>query len=315
MKLATTKRRIAGALFVFCALSTVQVSAQENAVETSILKQWKYEGDEKQELQTTKRRLDESAEEEPMSRASYGGFYIGQRRFAEVPEDVFLQGIDSSLTLLDLGKGTPLALGLGFMFQPEENGIAVPFWIDGFLGTTSGIGFGIGIGYKLGNAKFSFTPNLTVGLGRIWTAIDVVNIDSTIVPAAFFEAGNNSVFVGRGVTPNEVGGGSNLFYSLGSAYFHAKLSANISGRITEKLFLFTDIGYNLVYASTRNKFEITGQGYENFEQLLALETPPQGLTVELEGQGVVNRNNQPYEKTPYNLSGLAIHVGIGFRID
>jgi hypothetical protein len=317
MKFIAPKLLAFVAIAALCLISLSPVSAQEevNAVHTSILAQWKYEGEAQKKPVDTKKVLLADAEEKPVSRSSYAGFYLGQRRFANVPEDVFLRTGDSSLSLVDLGKGTPLALGLGFMFQPEENGLAVPFWIDGFLGNTSGIGFGVGIGYKLGNAKFSFTPNLTVGLGRIWTAIDVVNIDSTIVPAGFFEPGNNSIFVGRGVTPDEVGGGSNLFFSLGSAFFHAKLSANVSGRITEKMFLFADIGYNLVYASTRNKFEVSGQGYGSFDDLLALETPPEVLSVELEGQGIVNNQNEPYEKTPYNLSGLAIHVGVGFRLD
>lgn len=309
---------LVGGMCIFLTTATV-AQDKANPVETSILSIWNYENDEKEDKSEKSTHVTRSLEEgdnaEPTSRSSYAGFYIGQRRFADVPTDVFIQGIDSSLTLLDLGGGTPLALGLGFMFQPEENGLAVPVWIDGFLGTTSGIGFGIGVGYKLGNAKFSFTPNLTLGLGRIWTSIDVVNIDSTIVPAAFFEENNPSIFVGRGVTPDEVGGGSNLFFSLGSAFFHAKLSANVSGRITEKMFLFADIGYNLVYASTRNKFEVSGQGYGNFDELLALDTPPEVLSVELEGQGIVNNRNEPYEKTPYNLSGLAIHVGVGFRLD
>lgn len=303
-----------GIVLLFGAVS-LQAQKGDQSPETSILSTWGSEGKYHDVTPRELRKTTEGDEGEPQSRSSFVGFYLGQRTFSEVPQDVFLQTGDSSLSLLDLGEGRPLALGVGFMFQPEEKGLAVPFWIDGFLGATSGIGFGIGVGYKVGSPKFSFTPNISFGVGRIWTHIETLNIDSMIVPAAFFEEGNNSVFIGNGVNPPETGGGGNLNFSLGSAFFHAKIGANISGRITEKMFLFGDIGYNLVYASTRNMFNITGQGYENFEAFLDQETPPQLISVELEGQGIVNRNNEAYEKTPYNLSGLALHFGIGFRLD
>lgn len=303
-----------GILFLLGAFG-LKAQNSDQSPETSILSTWSYEGKYHDVNGRTPRKTAEGEEAEPQSRSSFVGFYLGQRTFSEVPQDVFLQTGDSSLSLLDMGKGRPLALGVGFMFQPEEKGLAVPFWIDGFLGATSGIGFGIGVGYKVGSPKFSFTPNVSFGLGRIWTHIETLNIDSMIVPAAFFEAGNQSVFVGNGVNPPEVGGGGNLQFTLGSAFFHAKLAVNISGRITEKMFLFGDIGYNLVYASTKNRFDITGQGYENMDAFLAQETPPQLIGVELEGQGIVDRNNVAYEKTPYNLSGLALHFGLGFRLD
>ncbi|MEX1187634.1 MAG: hypothetical protein WED33_00140 [Bacteroidia bacterium] len=99
--------------------------------------------------------------------ASYVGLYFGQRNFMNVPRDVFYLTPDTSnvsYTNVDLGKGRPFIIGLQMMFQNADRGFAFPVQIEGFLGNSSGFTLNLGGGYKIGNPRFSFTPNLTAGL-------------------------------------------------------------------------------------------------------------------------------------------------------
>lgn len=245
--------------------------------------------------------------------SSYVGLYFGQRNFSSVPNDVFFQNSEDNLTSVDLGKGRPFIIGLQMMFQNAENGFAFPLQIEGFLGNSSGFTLNLGGGYKIGNQRFSFTPNITAGIGRIWTSISSIDLEDSVIPASFFEEGNGAWFVGPTASNLDRGPGSNISFTAGSLFFQAKASANISYSVSEKMVLFADAGYNYLITSGNNKFELSGKGYDSINALTDPNgAPPNIITAEPDAsKGLVNQNRVPYKKTPYDLSGIQFQFGIG----
>jgi len=247
--------------------------------------------------------------------SSFVGIYMGQRNFSNVPRDVFFEAESGELTNVDLGKGKPFIIGLQMMFQPADKGFAFPIQIEGFLGNSSGFTLNMGGGYKVGNQRFSFTPTATIGIGRIWTSIDVIPLGGAFIPASFFEEGNSAIFVGPEFQdPHERGPGSNLSFSVGSLFFQSKVSGNLSYRVGKKMVIFGDAGYNILISSGKNKFELSGKGYDNTNEFLnndGANTPPHIITATPDAaKGIINKNRRPYEKTPYNLSGFQLQFGI-----
>ena len=164
------------------------------------------------------------------------------------------------------------------MFQNADRGFAFPVQIEGFLGNSSGFTLNLGTGYKVGNQRFSFTPTVTAGLGRIWTSITTIELGDGVLPGGWFEPGSSVVFVGPTAENLDRGPGSNVSFTVGSLFFQAKASVNISFRVSEKLVLFADAGYNYVFSSTDNKFELSGKGYDNQQALLNPDGPPPNIS-------------------------------------
>lgn len=251
---------------------------------------------------------------------SFVEFGLGIRKFSNVPNNVFIQKDSVFLDNLDFGKGQPLAANLGFVFLPDENGIAGKFSVEGYLGNTSGFGIDIGCGYKIGNDKFSFAPMLDIQFSRFFHSVSSYNIDSMAVPASIYDPGSQAYYVGGGVNLHG-GSGSSINYNLNYAAFDLKLNAYVSYKISEKFSVFGRFGYNINVWKSKAKFEATGKGYSNSDQLWTAVIaeandqagePPVLISTEIKSNSFMRQNGVNLSKVPLGLSGYQIQFGIGF---
>ena len=246
---------------------------------------------------------------------SYIGLGLGMRRF-NIPNDVYVKRGENDYENLDLGAGKPFAAYLNMLFQGDENGLAILGQFEGFLGKNSGFSVYMGGGYKLGNDRFSVTPLASLGVGKLFTHLETYQMDSAIIPAVFVDPNSEAWLVGPGAENLERGGGGNLNYSVTNAFFSLKPELNVSVKASEKITIFGDIAYNIVFATTKNDFELTGMGYDNTDQLLNSDKPPHPISLEAPMNDVlVNSAGTPYEKTPVGMSGLSVQFGIGLNLD
>jgi hypothetical protein len=247
--------------------------------------------------------------------SSYAGISFGSRFFASVPLVEFES--NGNTEQVDLGQGKPFLGALTFMLLPQQNGFAGTVVLDGFLGTTSGFTFHFGAGYKLGGERFSFTPTLSLGIGRLSTYLGGISIDNAIVPAALFQSGSQQWFVGAGADNAGRGGGSDIGYRMGSAIFSLKPSANIAVQLSPRLILFGDFGFNIVFAKTKNEFKLSGMGYDNSSELNQSGLAPHSITLETKSPGTLRdaTTGEIYTKNPISPSGIQFSIGLGIPMN
>lgn len=247
--------------------------------------------------------------------ASFVGISVGSRFFANIPDGLyFSNGTDSEP--VDVGQGKPALAALSFMILPEESGLAGTVALEGFLGTTSGFMFNFGAGYKLGSYRFSFTPLLSFGLGRISSYLQTVKLGSGVLPGGLFESGSTVVFVGPDADNGGRGGGGDIGYRMNSAMFSFKPSANISVRAADRLVIFADVGFNVVFAKTENEFKLSGMGYSDAKEAGQSGLAPHSVSVKTKNPGQLrDAAGNTYTKNPINPSGLQFSIGVGFPMN
>lgn len=245
---------------------------------------------------------------------SFIGLGLGMRSFT-IPTDVYVKQGEDEYELLDLGKGKPFAAYIDMLFQGDENGLAIQGQFEGFLGKNSGFSVYMGAGYKLGNHVFSFTPLASIGVGKMWTHLETFGLDSAIIPAAFIDPNSSAWLVGPNAENAERGGGGNINYSVTNAFFTFKPEVNVSVKAGEKITIFGDVGYNIVFATTKNNFELTARGYDDTDELLNSEMPPHVITLEAPNNDVLtNGDGVPFTTTPVGMSGLSVQFGVGMNL-
>ncbi len=248
---------------------------------------------------------------------------LGVRTLNSVPTNVFIKYDENAYRQADFGGGTPLAANLGFVFLPDQKGLAGKFAISGYLGSTSGFGIDLGIGYKIGNEKFSFAPMFEIELNRLFSGIESYAIDSTIVQGSNYNSSSTAVFVGNGVKLHD-GNGSDIKYNINFANLDLRLGAYVSYNVANSWAIFGRVGYNFAVAKSKAKFEATGKGYDNQQALenavlseLAGESGegPKTISVEIDQPDFMIQNGNSIDKIPFNMSGFILTIGVGISIN
>jgi len=260
-------------------------------------------------------------EEKKTYECSFLEISAGMRAFAEVPNDVFVRKDTGFLDNLDFGQGRSFAASLGGTFLPDENGFAGNFLINGYLGSSSGFGFEVGFGYKLGNDKFSFAPMAHFGLTRMFNYVGNYNIDSSLVSASVYDGSSEAVYLGGGVNLHG-GSGSSISYTINYAIFDLKLGAYLGYKISPKYTLFGKVGYNFGFAKSKAEFTASGKGYNNFDEFWEAAiaesngeegSPPVIISTDINTEGFLQQGGENIDKVPVNFSGFQFQIGIGFN--
>jgi hypothetical protein len=246
---------------------------------------------------------------------------MGMRQYSDIPNDVFVRKDTGFLDNMDFGKGQSFAASLGAAFLPDENGFAGNFLINGLLGASSGFGFELGFGYKLGNEKFSFAPMAHFGLTRIFNYTGSYNIDSSLVSASVYDGTSQAIYVGGGVNLHG-GSGSSITYTVNYAIFDLKLGAYLGYKISPKYTLFGKVGYNYGFAKSKAEFTASGKGYESFDAFWDAAiaeangeagSPPVIISTDINTTGFLQQNGNAIDKVPVNFSGFQFQIGIGIN--
>jgi hypothetical protein len=238
---------------------------------------------------------------------------LGTRMFGEVPTDIFAE-IGSFKENVDFGGGRPLTASLGLVMLPDEKGLSASFGIEGYLGSTYGIGIKMGVGYKFGNERFTFSPMFEIGGGRMFGHITSIKLDSSSVFAFMLDGESEAIYLGSRVKVND-GYGSNISVQVSSAFFELKPSMYLAFKVNDKFSIFSRFGYNILIGKSKMDLTASGKGYDNLDQLTTTDQPPHTIITEFgnDRNFMTDGNGDVVEKHPVNFTGMQFQIGVGFH--
>jgi len=172
----------------------------------------------------------------------------------------------------------------------------------------------MGVGYKVGNDRFSFAPMFTIAGHRTYNQIGSYRLGETGLFASTYDPSSEAIFVGPDAT---VGGGSgtDIKYQISNAIFELKPMAYLAYQVSDKVSVFGNFALNTVVGVSKSTFTADGQGYDNLTQLIEAEAAPHQISVDItESDFMQDASGTSLSKSPLDMSGVQFSIGIGLHL-